>query len=131
MDRQQSIEALSDAENGRESEEFIEKKEKVLPPHHQHPFTQVGTVSFPGFYGKHRLQASISNLNNQINILQEELEQLETVGESSIICKEVISSVESNPDPLLPWIQSSVDAGTGWDRWFGGAHNSRNHKRWI
>lgn len=68
MDRQQSIEVLSDAENGRESEEFIEKKEKVPPPHH--PFTQVGTVSFPGFYGKHRLQASISNLNNQINILQ-------------------------------------------------------------
>jgi hypothetical protein len=67
MDRQQSIEVPSDVENGRESDEFIiEKKEKVP----LHPFTQVGTVSFPGFYGKHRLQASISNLNNQINILQ-------------------------------------------------------------
>ncbi|XP_045821558.1 guanine nucleotide-binding protein subunit gamma 2-like [Trifolium pratense] len=129
MDRQQSIEVPSeDVENGRESDEFIiENKEKVP----LHPFTQVGTVSFPGFYGKHRLQASISNLNNQINILQEELEKLETIGECSTICKDVISSVESNPDPLLPWIQGSVDAGSGWDRWFGGAHNSRNHKRWI
>ncbi|CAJ2674883.1 unnamed protein product [Trifolium pratense] len=129
MDRQQSIEVPSeDVENGRESDEFIiDKKEKVP----LHLFTQVGTVSFPGFYGKHRLQASISNLNNQINILQEELEKLETIGECSTICKDVISSVESNPDPLLPWIQGSVDAGSGWDRWFGGAHNSRNHKRWI
>lgn len=64
MDRQQSIE-VTDSEDGRESEEFIEKKEKVPTS-----FAQVGTVSFPGFYGKHRLQASISNLNNQINILQ-------------------------------------------------------------
>jgi len=64
MDRQQSIE-VADSEDGRESEEFIEKKKKIPTP-----FAQVGTVSFPGFYGKHRLQASISNLNNQINILQ-------------------------------------------------------------
>lgn len=67
MDRQQSIEVSSDAENGRESaEEYIETKQKGTP----HPFTQVGTSSYPGFYGKHRLQASISNLNNQINIMQ-------------------------------------------------------------
>lgn len=65
MDRHQSIEVSSDVENGRESKEFIETKENV-----SNPFTQVGTLSFPGFYGKHRLQASISNLNNQINILQ-------------------------------------------------------------
>ncbi|KEH39788.1 GGL domain protein [Medicago truncatula] len=97
MDRQQSIE-VTDSEDGRESEEFIEKKEKVPTP-----FAQVGTVSFPGFYGKHRLQASISNLNNQINILQEELEKLETIGESSTVCNDVISSVESMPDPMLPW----------------------------
>ncbi|KAL2597117.1 hypothetical protein AAZV13_11G141800 [Glycine max] len=95
-----------------------------------HPLAQAGTGSFPGgFIGKHRLQAAITNLNNQISILQEELEKVETIGESSTVCKDLISSVESIPDPLLPFTKGSVDAG--WDRWFGGAHHSRNHKRWI
>ncbi|XP_019437685.1 PREDICTED: guanine nucleotide-binding protein subunit gamma 2-like [Lupinus angustifolius] len=86
--------------------------------------------SFPIFYGKHRLQAAISQLNNQINIIQEELGELETMGESSMVCKSIISSVESIPDPLLPFTKGSVDAS--WDRWFGGgSHNSRNHKHWI
>ncbi|KAJ1379097.1 G-protein gamma-like domain [Sesbania bispinosa] len=119
MDGQQSPE-----ENGRESEDYREGKEKG-----PHPLTQAGTGSFPAFYGKHRLQAAISHLNNQISIMQEELEQLETIGESSTVCKEVISSIESIPDPLLPVTKGSVDAS--WDRWFGGAHGSRNHKRWI
>ncbi|CAL0327232.1 unnamed protein product [Lupinus luteus] len=86
--------------------------------------------SFPIFYGKHRLQAAISQLNNKINIIQEELEELETMGESSVVCKSIISSVESIPDPLLPLTKGSVDVS--WDRWFGGgSHDSRNHKRWI
>ncbi|XP_028779374.1 guanine nucleotide-binding protein subunit gamma 2 [Neltuma alba] len=88
-----------------------------------------GAESLPAFVGKHRLQAAISQLNNEINIIEGELEQLETMGESSSVCKELISRVESIPDPLLPWIQGSVDGG--WDRWFGGAHHSRSHKRWI
>lgn len=95
-----------------------------------HPVGQAGAASFPTFFGKHRLQAAISQLNNQINIIQEELEELETTGESSKVCKNVISSVESIADPLLPLTKGSVDAS--WDRWFGGgSHNSRNHKRWI
>ncbi|XP_065882250.1 guanine nucleotide-binding protein subunit gamma 2-like [Euphorbia lathyris] len=80
-----------------------------------------------GLFGKHRLAAAISNLQNEINFLQEELEQLETLGESSIVCKELISSVESIPDPLLPWCRGP--SNNGWDRWFRGAHNTR--KRWI
>ncbi|KAG4988788.1 hypothetical protein JHK82_031123 [Glycine max] len=47
----------------------------------------------------------------------EELEKVETIGESSTVCKDLISSVESIPDPLLPFTKGSVDAG--WDRWFG------------
>ncbi|XP_027333432.1 guanine nucleotide-binding protein subunit gamma 2-like [Abrus precatorius] len=114
MDGQQSS-----TENGRES---------VGEKGHD-PIAQAGTGSFPGFIGKHRLQAAITHLNNQITILQEELEKLDSIGESSILCKDVISSVESIPDPLLPHTKGSVDAG--WDRWFGGAHHSKNHKRWI
>ncbi|KAJ7966073.1 guanine nucleotide-binding protein subunit gamma 2-like [Quillaja saponaria] len=87
------------------------------------------TGSSPNFIGKHRMSAAISHLHNQINIIQEELDKLETYGEASIVCKEFISSVDSNPDPLLPETKGPVDVG--WDRWFGGAPNSRNHKRWI
>ncbi|KAI4316239.1 hypothetical protein L6164_024238 [Bauhinia variegata] len=93
------------------------------------PQPEAKAGSFPKFYGKHRLQAAITHLNNQINSIQEELDQLETTGESSTVCKEVIASVESIPDPLLPWTEGSLDAG--WDRWFKGAHNTRIHKRWI
>ncbi|KAK3224018.1 hypothetical protein Dsin_011043 [Dipteronia sinensis] len=83
----------------------------------------------PSFMGKHRLAAAISHLHNQINLIQEELNELETLGESSLVCNELISSVESLPDPLLPMTKGPVD--DSWDRWFRGAHNCRTHIRWI
>ncbi|XP_021834802.1 guanine nucleotide-binding protein subunit gamma 1-like [Prunus avium] len=86
-------------------------------------------AQYPTFIGKHKLAASISHLHNQIDFIQKELTQLETVGESSIVCKELIASVESSSDPLLPWTKGPADVG--WDRWFRGAHNSRSHNRWI
>ncbi|KAL2318293.1 hypothetical protein Fmac_032169 [Flemingia macrophylla] len=117
--QQQSSELLAE-ESEREIEEYREKG----------PQNGTGSLPLPGgFIGKHRLQAAINHLNNQISILEEELEKLETTGEASIFCKDVISSVESISDPLLPFTKGSVDAG--WDRWFGGVHHSRNHKRWI
>ncbi|XP_057728617.1 guanine nucleotide-binding protein subunit gamma 1-like isoform X1 [Arachis stenosperma] len=99
---------------------------------HHHPLAQAaGSCSFPGFFGKHRMQAAISHLNNQIIIIQEELEELETIGESSTVCENVISSIESIPDPLLP-IRTKGPVDATWDRWFGGGtNNSRSHKRWI
>ncbi|KAJ6920071.1 hypothetical protein NC651_013863 [Populus alba x Populus x berolinensis] len=54
------------------------------------------------FLSKHRMVAAITQLQNQINFIQEELDQLDTLGESSIVCEELLSSVESIPDPLLP-----------------------------
>ncbi|CAJ1972172.1 unnamed protein product [Sphenostylis stenocarpa] len=127
MDEQQSSELLT-SENGRELSENYREEGREKGPH-RHP--QSGTISFPGggFIGKHRLQAALTHLNNQITILQEELEKVETIGESSTVCKDLISSVESTPDPLLPCTKGSVDAA--WDRWFGATHHSRTHKRWI
>ncbi|KAK0604099.1 hypothetical protein LWI29_011955 [Acer saccharum] len=81
----------------------------------------------PSFMGKHRLAAAISHLHNEINLIQEELNELETLGESSLVCNELISSVESIPDPLLPMTKGPVD--DSWERWFRGAHNLRT--RWI
>ncbi|WVY90162.1 hypothetical protein V8G54_035676 [Vigna mungo] len=111
MDEHQSSEVLP-SENGRElSENYREKGSH----HHHHHHPQSGTTSFPaGFIGKHRLQAALTHLNNQISILQEELEKVETFGESSTVCKDT---------------KGSVDAA--WDRWFGSTHHFRNHKRWI
>ncbi|XP_030539561.1 guanine nucleotide-binding protein subunit gamma 2-like [Rhodamnia argentea] len=81
------------------------------------------------FVGKHRLAASITHLQNQINFIQEELEELETIGESSLVCKELISSIASVPDPLLPATKGPADVG--WERWFLGDHHARRNKRWI
>ncbi|XP_075641511.1 guanine nucleotide-binding protein subunit gamma 2-like [Castanea sativa] len=81
------------------------------------------------FFGKHRMSAAITNLQSQINAIQEELDQVEALGKSSAVCQELISSVESIPDPLLPSTMGPADVS--WDRWFRGAHNSKNQKRWI
>ncbi|XP_050366874.1 guanine nucleotide-binding protein subunit gamma 2-like [Argentina anserina] len=83
----------------------------------------------PTFVGKHRMAAAISHLHTQINIIQEELNELETVSESSIVCKEFVASIESISDPLLPWSKGAPEVG--WDRWFRGAHNTRSNNRWI
>ncbi|XP_015575392.1 guanine nucleotide-binding protein subunit gamma 2 isoform X2 [Ricinus communis] len=79
----------------------------AMVDHQQHSSSPAASSLVPktepgGFIGKHRMAAAVSHLQNQISLLQEELDQLETLGESSIVCKELISSVESIPDPLLP-----------------------------
>ncbi|XAR69930.1 hypothetical protein NMG60_11001703 [Bertholletia excelsa] len=86
-------------------------------------------TAIPNFIGKHRLAAVVAHLDHQIQIIQEELQELETLGESSLVCKELVSTVESIPDGLLPVTKGP--AGVGWDRWFQGGHGSRGRKRWI
>ncbi|XP_010252142.1 PREDICTED: guanine nucleotide-binding protein subunit gamma 2-like [Nelumbo nucifera] len=81
------------------------------------------------YLGKHRMAAAITRLEHQIQIIQKELQELDTMDPSSTSCKEVISSVENVPDALLPITRGPID--TSWDRWFRGTHNSRSHKRWI
>ncbi|XP_031283348.1 guanine nucleotide-binding protein subunit gamma 2-like isoform X3 [Pistacia vera] len=66
------------------------------------------------FLGKHRMEVVISHLHNRMNLIKEELDELETIGGSSIVCNDTIGPAE-----------------VSWDRWFRGARNSRNHKRWI
>ncbi|KAL4603222.1 hypothetical protein ACB092_10G109800 [Castanea dentata] len=66
------------------------------------------------FFGKHRMSAAITNLQSQINAIQEELDQVEALGKSSAVCQETMGP-----------------ADVSWDRWFRGAHNSKNQKRWI
>ncbi|XP_057425578.1 uncharacterized protein LOC130718941 isoform X1 [Lotus japonicus] len=50
----------------------------------------------------------------------EELEQLERMEKASTSCKEMLSNVETRPDPLLPSTVGPVNPA--WDRWFEGPH---------
>ncbi|XP_021744152.1 guanine nucleotide-binding protein subunit gamma 1-like [Chenopodium quinoa] len=81
------------------------------------------------FIGRHRLQAAISHLEQQIQYIQSEIDDLDTIGGPSTVCNEIISGIESVPDPLLPMTKGPVDVN--WERWFGGASSSRSHRRWI
>ncbi|XP_076889776.1 guanine nucleotide-binding protein subunit gamma 2-like [Bidens hawaiensis] len=93
--------------------------------------SQSNTTS-SNYIGKHRLTAIISQHNQQIQLIQEELDQLETLGEASLVCGQLISSVESSTDALLPVTRGPADGG--WDRWFQRANqssSSRHRRRWI
>jgi len=66
MDEQHSSELLA-SENGRELSEDYREEGTQKGSHHP----QSGTTSLPaGFIGKHRLQAALTHLSNQITILQ-------------------------------------------------------------
>ncbi|KAL3613824.1 hypothetical protein CASFOL_041898 [Castilleja foliolosa] len=79
--------------------------------------------------GKHRMNAAIVFLNQQIQIIQDEIDELDTIGGVSTVCPGLISSIDSVPDALLP--QTIGPADVGWDRWFQGAQSSKSRRRWI
>ncbi|XP_068639124.1 guanine nucleotide-binding protein subunit gamma 2-like [Aristolochia californica] len=81
------------------------------------------------FIGKHRMATAIARLHQEIQSIQEELKHLETMPASSVVCEEIIASVEDKPDALLPL--TGDPAHPAWDRWFQGAQSSCNHKWWM
>ncbi|KAL8063797.1 hypothetical protein ABFX02_01G050000 [Erythranthe guttata] len=87
------------------------------------------TPAGAGPMGKHRMVAAISFLNQQIQLIQDELDELDSTGGVSTICQEFVSNIDSVPDALLPVSRGPADVG--WDRWFQGAQSSRNRRRWI
>uniref|UniRef100_A0A7N0TLH3 Guanine nucleotide-binding protein subunit gamma 2-like n=1 Tax=Kalanchoe fedtschenkoi TaxID=63787 RepID=A0A7N0TLH3_KALFE len=86
-------------------------------------------VPSPGFVSRRKMIASISSLNRQISNIQEEVDHLADVCASSVVCEEVVLSVESLRDPLLPITKGPAD--DDWDRWFRPAGRaSGGRKRW-
>lgn len=81
-----------------------------------------------GYVGKHRLSAAIARLDQELQSLQEELDELETMESASAACQEVITSTEGKPDPLLPI--TSGPENSSWDRWFQRVR-SRSNKWWA
>ncbi|GMN46803.1 hypothetical protein TIFTF001_015989 [Ficus carica] len=59
----------------------------------------------------------------------EELEQLERMDRASAACSELLSNVETSPDPLLPATHGPVNPL--WDRWFEGPQDKKGCRCWI
>ncbi|KAJ1277834.1 hypothetical protein BS78_04G033500 [Paspalum vaginatum] len=82
-----------------------------------------------GYVGKHRLSAAIARLDQELQSLQDELTELETMESASAACQDVIASTEGKPDPLLPI--TSGPENSSWDRWFQRVRSSRSNKWWA
>ncbi|KAM3239824.1 hypothetical protein ACQJBY_053486 [Aegilops geniculata] len=127
-------------EEGEEEEEppqqREEEQERTSRPssgqqQQQQPAAAGGTTTTTrsvGYVGKHRLSAAIQRLDQELQSLQDELNELETMEPASAACREVITSTEGKPDPLLP-ITSSPE-NSSWDRWFQRVRSSRSNKWW-
>ncbi|CAN6237048.1 unnamed protein product [Urochloa humidicola] len=88
-----------------------------------------GTLRNVGYVGKHRLSAAIARLDQELQSLQDELNELETMEPASTACQDVITSTEGKPDPLLPI--TSGPENSSWDRWFQRVRSSRSNKWWA
>uniref|UniRef100_A0A0D9YM23 G protein gamma domain-containing protein n=1 Tax=Oryza glumipatula TaxID=40148 RepID=A0A0D9YM23_9ORYZ len=82
-----------------------------------------------GYVGKHRLSAAIARLDQELQSLQDELNELETMEPASAACQEVITSTEGKSDPLLPVTIGPENAS--WERWFQRVRSSRSNKWWA
>ncbi|XP_022739249.1 uncharacterized protein LOC111291661 isoform X1 [Durio zibethinus] len=61
--------------------------------------------------------------------VQGELELIEKMDKASAACKEMLSIVESRPDPLLPITNGPLNPL--WDQWFEGPQEAQGCKCWI
>ncbi|CAN6230269.1 unnamed protein product [Urochloa humidicola] len=98
------------------------------PPQQQNP-PPPGMLRNVGYVGKHRLSAAIARLDQELQSLQDELDELETIEPASTACQDVITSTEGKPDPLLPI--TSGPENSSWDRWFQRVRSSRSNKWWA
>ncbi|XP_047323618.1 guanine nucleotide-binding protein subunit gamma 2-like [Impatiens glandulifera] len=79
--------------------------------------------------GKHRISAELKRLEQETRFLEEELEKLERIENASAACKEMLSILETKPDPLLPLTNGPINPL--WDRWFEGPQESKGCRCWI
>ncbi|KAK1418812.1 hypothetical protein QVD17_27959 [Tagetes erecta] len=79
--------------------------------------------------GKHRISAELKRLEQETRHLEEELDQLEKMETASAACKEILSNVETKPDPLLPKTNGPINPS--WDQWFEGPQDKSGCRCWI
>ncbi|XP_022758309.1 guanine nucleotide-binding protein subunit gamma 2-like [Durio zibethinus] len=68
--------------------------------------------------GKHRILAELKRVEQESSFLEEEMEELERTDNVSTLCEELLLSMETRPDPLLPVTHGPINPS--WDRWFEG-----------
>ncbi|XP_023909487.2 guanine nucleotide-binding protein subunit gamma 2 isoform X2 [Quercus suber] len=72
---------------------------------------------------------SIVHIQTLWRTFLEELEQLEKMEKASAASEEMLSNVESRPDPLLSVTTGPINPF--WDRWFEGPQDSKGCRCWI
>ncbi|GLU08085.1 hypothetical protein SLE2022_250110 [Rubroshorea leprosula] len=98
--------------------------------YHRSPSTQrIQSFGVADTRGKHRIQAELKRLEQEARFLEEELDQLEKMEKASAACKELLSNVESRPDPLLPVTLGPLNAS--WDIWFEGPKDAQGCRCWM
>ncbi|KAE9592300.1 hypothetical protein Lal_00033535 [Lupinus albus] len=90
---------------------------------------RVQSLSYSDARGKHRIQAELKRVEQEAKFLEEELEKLEKMEGASVLCKEMLTNVETRPDPLLPVTIGPLNPS--WDRWFEGPKDSKGCRCWI
>ncbi|VFQ85366.1 unnamed protein product [Cuscuta campestris] len=88
---------------------------------------QVGSVA--DTRGKHRISAELKQLEQEARFLEEELEQLDRMENASAVCMEILITMETRPDPLLP--ETVGPTSPLWDQWFERPANSSVCRCWI
>ncbi|KAK8565360.1 hypothetical protein V6N12_058923 [Hibiscus sabdariffa] len=82
--------------------------------------------------GKHRILAELKLVEQESRFLegccryglhQEEMEELERTDNVSTSSEELLVSMETRPDPLLPVTNGPINPS--WDRWFEGPQDSK------
>ncbi|XP_022771183.1 guanine nucleotide-binding protein subunit gamma 2-like [Durio zibethinus] len=72
---------------------------------------------------KHRILAELKRVEQESRFLEEEMEELEKTDNVSTLCEELLLSMETIPDPLLPLTNGPINPS--WDRWFEGLQDSQ------
>ncbi|KAE8675093.1 Guanine nucleotide-binding protein subunit gamma 1 [Hibiscus syriacus] len=73
--------------------------------------------------GKHRILAQLKRVEQESRLLQDEMEELERTDNVSTVSEELLLSLETRPDPLLPVTHGPINPS--WDRWFEGPPDSK------
>ncbi|GMI66494.1 Arabidopsis G-protein gamma-subunit 1, G-protein gamma-subunit 1 [Hibiscus trionum] len=73
--------------------------------------------------GKHRILAELKRVEQESRFLEDEMEELERTDNVSTSSEELLVSLETKPDPLLPVTNGPINPS--WDRWFEGPQDSK------
>ncbi|KMZ56064.1 Guanine nucleotide-binding protein subunit gamma 1 [Zostera marina] len=75
--------------------------------------------------GRHQITVELNRLEQETKFLQNELDELKNKDDVTIPCKELLESIQKNPDPLLSLTKGPTNPT--WNRWFEAQFDSNNN----